>query len=74
MRKIIPSLWFDGKETVKYYLSIFKNSRITRVARYLAGPGPEGAVMTQAEIDRLWKNLSAGRKEVQCGWLEDGRL
>ena len=26
---------------------------------------------TQAEIDYYWKKLSAGGKEVQCGWLKD---
>ena len=26
---------------------------------------------TQAEVDKYWKKLSAGGKEVQCGWLED---
>ena len=26
---------------------------------------------TQAEIDRVWSALSAGGKEVQCGWLKD---
>jgi predicted 3-demethylubiquinone-9 3-methyltransferase (glyoxalase superfamily) len=26
---------------------------------------------TQAEVDSYWKKLSAGGKEVQCGWLKD---
>lgn len=26
---------------------------------------------TQAELDGYWKKLSAGGKEVQCGWLKD---
>ena len=26
---------------------------------------------TQNEIDYFWKKLSAGGKEVQCGWLKD---
>lgn len=26
---------------------------------------------TQAEVDNFWKKLSAGGKEVQCGWLKD---
>ena len=26
---------------------------------------------TQDEVDELWTKLSAGGKEVQCGWLED---
>lgn len=25
----------------------------------------------QAEVDYFWKKLSAGGKEVQCGWLKD---
>ncbi|MEU8828505.1 VOC family protein [Streptomyces sp. NPDC048636] len=42
-------LWFDGQaeEAAQFYVSIFKNSRIGRVARYTeAGPGPAGSVVT----------------------------
>lgn len=47
-RTITPNLWFDfnAEEAVDYYLSIFPNSKILRVAHYLKdSPGPEGAVM-----------------------------
>jgi predicted 3-demethylubiquinone-9 3-methyltransferase (glyoxalase superfamily) len=49
MQKIIPFLWFDGKaeEAAKFYISIFKNSKILTVTRYgEAGLGPKGSVMT----------------------------
>jgi predicted 3-demethylubiquinone-9 3-methyltransferase (glyoxalase superfamily) len=49
MQKIVPSLWFDtqAEEAAKFYTSIFRNSKITNVARYgSAGPRPEGMVMT----------------------------
>ena len=49
MRKITPCLWFDGRaeEAAKFYVSVFKNSKITRVTRYGdAGPKPKGTVMT----------------------------
>jgi predicted 3-demethylubiquinone-9 3-methyltransferase (glyoxalase superfamily) len=49
VQKIIPSLWFDteAEEAAKFYTSIFRNSRVTNVARYgSAGPRPEGMVMT----------------------------
>ena len=48
MQKITPFLWFDNQaeEAVKFYTSIFKNSRIVTVTRYgEAGPGPKGSVM-----------------------------
>ncbi len=49
MPKITPFLWFDDKaeEAANFYVSIFKNSKITSIARYgEAGPGPKGSVMT----------------------------
>ena len=26
---------------------------------------------TQVEVDELWEKLSAGGKDLQCGWLKD---
>ncbi len=49
MQTITPFLWFDNQaeEAVKFYTSIFKNSKIKKIARYgEAGPGPKGSVMT----------------------------
>ena len=101
MQKIVPFLWFDGKaeEAARFYVSLFKNSKITQVM-----PGPNGTAMgvtfqlegqqfnalnggpqykftpaislfvnceTQQEVDDLWKKLSAGGSEEQCGWLKD---
>jgi predicted 3-demethylubiquinone-9 3-methyltransferase (glyoxalase superfamily) len=48
MQKITPFLWFDGKaeEAMRFYVSIFKNSKIGAITRYGdAGPGPKGTVM-----------------------------
>ena len=111
MQKITPFLWFDdnAEEAVKFYTSIFKKSKIGKIARYdeagekVAGR-PAGSVMTiefeiegqdfialnggahfkfneavsfvvscktQTEVDYYWNKLSAGGKEVQCGWLTD---
>jgi predicted 3-demethylubiquinone-9 3-methyltransferase (glyoxalase superfamily) len=107
MQKITPFLWFDdnAEEAVNFYVSIFKNSKITDVARYgEGGPGKPGQVMTmafqlegqnfsainggpvfnfteaisffvdcanQTEVDTLWKKLTEGGEENQCGWLKD---
>lgn len=53
--KITPCLWFDdqAEDAANFYVSIFKNSRITAMSRYGdAGPGPKGGVMTVAfELD-----------------------
>jgi predicted 3-demethylubiquinone-9 3-methyltransferase (glyoxalase superfamily) len=48
MQKITTFLWFDNQaeEAVKFYVSLFKNSKIGTVSRYGdAGPGPKGSVM-----------------------------
>ncbi|MEU3253803.1 VOC family protein [Streptomyces sp. NPDC006997] len=42
-------LWFDGQaqEAAEFYVSVFKDSGIERVAHYPEGaPGPAGSVMT----------------------------
>jgi predicted 3-demethylubiquinone-9 3-methyltransferase (glyoxalase superfamily) len=51
MQKIVPFLWFNhqAEEAMNFYVSIFKNSRITAIHRYgEAGPGPKGTVMSGA--------------------------
>jgi predicted 3-demethylubiquinone-9 3-methyltransferase (glyoxalase superfamily) len=109
--KIIPCLWFDGEaeEAAKFYVSVFKNSRILNIS-YYGKEGfevhgrREGTVMTaefeldgqrfvglnggpnfkfteavsfqimcedQEEVDYFWSKLTAGGKEVACGWLKD---
>ena len=48
-------LWFDNQaeEAANYYVSIFKNSKVTNVSRYGdTGPGPKGSVMVaEFELD-----------------------
>src|SRR3979490_3013923 len=49
MQQITPFLWFDtqAEEAANYYVSIFPNSKILRIASYgEAGPGPRDSVMT----------------------------
>jgi predicted 3-demethylubiquinone-9 3-methyltransferase (glyoxalase superfamily) len=48
MQKISPFIWFDNnaEEAMNFYLSIFKDSKMIRVARNPpGGPGPEGAFL-----------------------------
>ncbi|HEX3933736.1 MAG TPA: VOC family protein [Puia sp.] len=48
MQKISPFLWFDNnaEEAMNFYLSIFKDSTVTRAARNPPGyPGAEGALL-----------------------------
>ena len=53
MQKIVPNLWYDkeAEEAAKFYVSIFPNSKITKVTHYgKAGYDihkmPEGTVLT----------------------------
>ena len=48
MQKITPFLWFDDKaeEAVSFYTSIFKNSKIVKIARY----GDAGAQVSGSGI------------------------
>ncbi len=49
MQKITPFLWFDNQaeEAANFYVSIFKNSKILKIARHgEAGTGTQGDVMT----------------------------
>ena len=53
MQKITPCLWFDSnaEEAVKFYTSVFKNSKVGKISRYgkegyeIHGK-PEGTVLT----------------------------
>jgi predicted 3-demethylubiquinone-9 3-methyltransferase (glyoxalase superfamily) len=70
MQKITPFLWFDSQaeEAANYYVSIFKNSKITGVTRYgeaaaeVSGVA-KGTVMTVAfELDgQKFTALNGGR-------------
>jgi len=57
MNKIKPFLWFDNQaeEAVNFYTTIFKNSKVGNVSRYMeGGPGPVGQVMVaEFEIEGL---------------------
>lgn len=55
IQKVTPFLWFESKaeEAVKFYTSIFKNSKILGITRYdeassKASGRPKGSVMTVA--------------------------
>lgn len=65
MQKIVPFLWFDDKaeEAANFYVSIFKNSKITGLTRYGEGAaGPKGSVMSVTfELDgRQYYALNGG--------------
>jgi predicted 3-demethylubiquinone-9 3-methyltransferase (glyoxalase superfamily) len=49
VQRITPFLWFDGQaeEAANFYVSIFPNSQVGRVARCgPGGPGPPGSALT----------------------------
>jgi len=65
MQKITPFLWFDDRaeEAANFYVSIFKNSKVSRVVRYgEAGPGQPGTVMVaEFELEgQAFVGLNAG--------------
>ena len=43
MQKITPFLWFDGEaeNAVKFYTSVFKNSKINKITRYPEEPAKQ---------------------------------
>ena len=48
MQKITPCLWFDGnaEEAIRFYVSIFKDSKVLDVSRYGEGsPFPAGTML-----------------------------
>lgn len=48
MQRISPFIWFDNnaEEAMNFYLSIFKDAKVVRVARNPpGGPGPEAALL-----------------------------
>jgi predicted 3-demethylubiquinone-9 3-methyltransferase (glyoxalase superfamily) len=56
MQRITPFLWFDhqAEEAAKFYISVFKNSKITGMSHYTGEEpvGIKGSVMTVAfELD-----------------------
>ena len=65
IQKIKPFLWFDkeAEDAAKFYVSIFKNSKILHVERYPEGsPAPAGSVMiVNFELEGLqFTALNAG--------------
>ena len=57
MKKVNAFLWFDSEaeEAAKFYVGIFKNSKIEKIAHYGEdGPRPNGSVMTvEFTLDRV---------------------
>jgi predicted 3-demethylubiquinone-9 3-methyltransferase (glyoxalase superfamily) len=64
MQKIVTSIWFekDAEEAANYYVSLFRNSKITRVFRSLSdNPAPKGSVVAiDFELDGQTFNIING--------------
>jgi predicted 3-demethylubiquinone-9 3-methyltransferase (glyoxalase superfamily) len=89
MQRITPCLWFDDRaeEAARFYVSIFKNSRITHTSHYgeegaKVACRPKGSVLTVAfELDGqsftalnggpLFKFNEAVSFQVNCKTQED---
>ena len=81
MPSITPFLWFTGQaeEAAKFYVSTFKNSKITEITRYGdAGPGPKGSVMTvEFELDGkefMAINAPSGDPDVPADNFSQGKV
>jgi predicted 3-demethylubiquinone-9 3-methyltransferase (glyoxalase superfamily) len=69
MQKIVTSIWFekDAEEAANYYVSLFKNSRITNILRSFSDrPSPKGSVVAvDFELDGQAFNIINGGPEFQ---------
>lgn len=65
MKGITPFFWFDdqAEETVSFYTSVFKRSRVGTVTRYGVGQGPRAASCPSpcGSIRRVGPAASEGR-------------
>jgi predicted 3-demethylubiquinone-9 3-methyltransferase (glyoxalase superfamily) len=59
VHKIFPNLWFDNQaeEAANFYISVFKNSKITSVTHYpkvaeeVSGKSPGSVMTVEFELD-----------------------
>ena len=65
MQRITPFLWFDNQaeEAAKFYTSIFKNSKIGKIARYVVWAEKNFHVPNEAAIARATGQKSGSRNE-----------
>ena len=79
MKKINPFLWFDSEaeQAAKFYVGIFKNSRIGKIARYpkeaaeKIGRMPGSVVTVEFTLDRVEFAALNGGPTGRCGWLKN---